>query len=162
MVEFDVRATADGTLVVFHDPVVGPGDGLPRLEEVVDLCSGRIILDVELKEARLEAATLRIVSPAEFVVTSFLPDVVAEVKRLRPDVRAGLLLAADAEQPDHAVADFLAPHVSLLDRDVVSGDGLVVWTVNDEERLRRYLADPRVAAVITDDPELALAIRAAL
>jgi glycerophosphoryl diester phosphodiesterase len=158
MVEFDVRATPDGTLVVCHDPVAEDGLGLPRLEEVVELCAGRIMLDVELKEPGLEDETLRTVSPAEFVVTSFLPDVVAETKRLRPDVRVGLLLAADAALPD-TPADFLAPHVTLLDRGLVSGNGLVVWTVNDDARLRRYLADPRVAAVITDDPERALALR---
>ena len=58
-------------------------------------------------------------------------------------------------------ADFLAPHVSLLDRGLVGEqhEGLVVWTVNDEPRLQRYLTDPRVAVVISDDPVLALAVR---
>ena len=90
-----------------------------------------------------------------------MPDVVSETKRLRPDVRVGLLLAADAELPAVVDVDFLAPHVSLLDRGLLSGhEGLVVWTVNDEPRLERYLADPRVAVVISDDPVLALAVRA--
>jgi len=160
MVEFDVRATGDGRLVVCHDAVDVDRPGVPRLAEVVEVCAGRISLDVELKQAGLEAETLRAVSGADFVVTSFLPEVVAETKRLRPDVRTGLLLAADAELPAEPAVDFLAPHVTLLDRDLVAGDGFVVWTVNDEERLRRYLADARVAAVITDDPALALRIRA--
>jgi glycerophosphoryl diester phosphodiesterase len=170
MIEFDVRATRDGVLVAFHDELrewtyrelcdrlpFAP----PRLEQVVEVCTGRIALDVELKEAGHEAEALGVVSRAEIVVTSFLPDVVAEVRRLRPDIRAGLLLAADAAVPVAADADFLAPHVSLLDRGAVGAehDGLVVWTVNDEPRLERYLADPRVAVVISDDPVLALAVR---
>jgi glycerophosphoryl diester phosphodiesterase len=164
MIEFDVRRTVDGVLVAVHDPLppvryaeLRPQP--PRLEEVVAVCAGRIALDVELKEAGHEDEALRVVAPAEHVVTSFLPEVVSEVKRLRPDVRVGLLLAADAEVPAVADADFLAPNVALLDRGVDAGDGAVVWTVNDEPRLRRYLADPRVAAVITDDPVLALAVR---
>jgi glycerophosphoryl diester phosphodiesterase len=165
MIELDVRRSGDGALVVSHDPVDATTRPLPRLEEVVDLCAGRIALDVELKEPGLEEATLRVVQRVDVVVTSFLDDVVAAAKQLRPDVRAGLLLGADTPLDDRiearrraAGADFLAPHVSLLDNGL-RGDGLAVWTVNDEPRLRRYLADSSVAAVITDDPALALRLR---
>jgi glycerophosphoryl diester phosphodiesterase len=170
MIEFDVRSTRDGVLIAFHDEVREWThrelcDRLPwappLLEQVVQTCAGRIALDVELKEHGYEAEALRVVAPAEHVVTSFLPEAVAEARRLRPDVRVGLLLAADAKVPEVTEADFLAPHVSLLDRGLVGEqhDGLVVWTVNDEPRLKRYLADPRVAVVISDDPVLALTVR---
>jgi glycerophosphoryl diester phosphodiesterase len=153
MVEFDVRRGGDGRLVISHDPL--PAPDVPTLDQVVELCAGRIALDVELKEAGLENEVLQVVASADVVVTSFLPEVVTAAKRLRPDVRTGLLLrrlpAADAP------ADFLAPHVELLHR--VPGDGLVVWTVNDEATLERLFGDPRVAAVVTDDVELALAVR---
>jgi glycerophosphoryl diester phosphodiesterase len=153
LVEFDVRRSADGVLVISHDPL--PRPDVPTLAEVVDLCAGRIALDVELKETGLEEEVLRVAAGSDFVVTSFLPEVVAMTKRLRPDVRVGLLLQREAVS--HPSADFLAPHVSLLDR--VAGDGLVVWTVNDEATLARLFADPRVAGVVTDDPGLALAVR---
>ena len=156
MIEFDVRRDPDGILVVSHDPLPQPGTA--TLEQVVAVCAGRIALDVELKEPGLEADTLRLVSSTDFVVTSFLPDVVAETKRLRPNVRAGLLLGRETTTiPDPAPADFLAPHFALLDR-VAPGD-LFVWTVNDEAMLEPLFADSRVAAVITDDPALALAVR---
>lgn len=163
MVEFDVRRTSDGVLVVVHDPLpllrydeLDPRP--PRLEEVVAVCAGRIALDVELKESGVERDVLEIVDHASFVVTSFLPDVVATTKRRRPDVRVGLLLDRDATAWDAASADFLAPHYTLLDRGLPGG--LVVWTVNDDSELRRCFDDARVAAVITDDPGRALALRA--
>ena len=155
VVEFDVRRDPDGVLVVSHDPL--PQPDVPTLEQVVAVCAGRIALDVELKEPGLEEDTLRLVSGADFVVTSFLAEVVAETKRLRPDVRTGLLLGREATPPRDAAADFLAPHVDLLDR--VAGGELYVWTVNDETMLRRLFRDPRVAAVVTDDLEFALAVR---
>ena len=151
--ELDVRRGADGVLVVSHDPA--PPPDVATLDEVVSVCAGRIALDVELKEPGLEEEVLRVVTGADFVVTSFLPEVLAATKRLRPDVRVGLLLHREIVSAPSA--DFLAPHVDLLDR--MSGDGLVVWTVNDEATLERLFADPRVAGVVTDDPGLALAVR---
>jgi len=163
MVEFDVRRTVDDVLVVVHDPLppvryadLDPTP--PRLEEVVATCAGRIALDVELKEAGMEREVLELVAAASFVVTSFLPEVVSAVKELAPPrIRVGLLLAAGAETWDIGPADFLAPHYTLLDRDLP--DELVVWTVNDEADLEQCLGDSRVAAVITDDPALAISLR---
>jgi glycerophosphoryl diester phosphodiesterase len=156
MVEFDVRRSADGALVISHDPL--PPPDAPTLAQVVDRCVGRIALDIELKEHGLEEEVLRIAADGDFVVTSFLPEVVATTKRLRPNVRVGLLLHREAVS--HPSADFVAPHISLLDR--VSGEGLVVWTVNDAATLERLFADPRVAGVVTDDPGLALAVRSGI
>ena len=165
MVEFDVRSTKDGVLVAYHDPLpplrydeLDPRP--PRLDDVVEVCTGRIALDVELKETGAEHEVLETVDRASFVVTSFLPQAVAATKRLRPDVRVGLLLDRNATSWDAGPADFLAPHHMLLDRELP--DGLVVWTVNDEDGLRRCFVDPRVAVVITDDPARALALRAQL
>jgi glycerophosphoryl diester phosphodiesterase len=154
-VELDVRRGAEGGLVISHDPL--PAPDVPTLEQVVELCAGRIALDVELKEADLELDVLHVVAGADVVLTSFLPEVVAEIKRLRPDVRTGLLL--ERLPPADVDADFLAPHHSLLER--TPGDDLVVWTVNDVALLEQLFADPRVAAVVTDDVELALAVRSA-
>jgi glycerophosphoryl diester phosphodiesterase len=157
MVELDVRRGADGGLAISHDPL--PAPDVPTLEQVVALCAGRIALDVELKEPGLAEDVLRVVSGVEVVVTSFLAEVVERTKQLRPDVRVGLLLNRDAQPPHDVIADFLAPHYELLER--IPGNGLVVWTVNDEATLERLFADPRVAGVVTDDLELALAVRSA-
>jgi glycerophosphoryl diester phosphodiesterase len=159
MVEFDVRRDPDGELVVSHDPL--PQPNVATLEQVVAVCAGRIALDVELKEPGLEEDTLRLVAGTDFVITSFLADAVAATKRLRPDVRVGLLLGSETRAiPDPTPADFLAPHYVLLDRLPLPSDGLVVWTVNDAALLERLFEDPRVAAVVTDDLALALAVRA--
>jgi glycerophosphoryl diester phosphodiesterase len=164
MIEFDVRRTRYGELVVFHDELPATFTRRPPLlAEVVELCRGRIRLDVELKEAGVEREALALLD-GDFVVTSFLDAVVASIKRQAAHVRTGLLVRKDDDPASFAArlaearADFLAPEVDLLDAGL-DGEQLCVWTVNDRPRLERYLADPRVAVLITDDPVLALELR---
>lgn len=75
-IEFDVRRTKDGALVVFHDPAVtcnkkvktvakltleelrscagARGGEIPTLDAVLDACGGKIKMQVELKEMGVE------------------------------------------------------------------------------------------------------------
>lgn len=200
LIEFDVRRTRDGELIAFHDDRVGGrpvgeltreeilieiGIEPPLLGDVLDLARGRVGLDVELKE---EGYTERVLKelcdrtdPEQLVITSFIDSVVAEVKRVKPSIKTGLLIGRG--QPEHLVrtrltelfparraracrADYIAMYFRLADLGALaraSGAGFpaYIWTVNDDDRLRRYLADPRVRGVITDRPDRALELRVA-
>src|SRR5207245_9676732 len=91
-VELDVRQTADGVLVVHHSP---PRRGTlvsrlayselqrrcrhrpPALEEAVELCARRAVLDVEVKEPGYEARVLDVLdahsSAQRPLISSFHP-----------------------------------------------------------------------------------------
>jgi glycerophosphoryl diester phosphodiesterase len=200
MIEFDVRRTRDGELIAFHDALAGgaPVSGLtrdeiegaagvrpPLLAEVLRTCAGRIRLDVELKEdgyvADVMAALRAGFDPAQLVVTSFLPAVVARAKEAFPEVRTGLLVGGDRSLLDlpgrlrelypvglarRVRADYLAPHYQLaalgvLGRAAAAGLPCLLWTVNSPALIRRYATDPRVAAIITDVAAQAVSIVAA-
>jgi glycerophosphoryl diester phosphodiesterase len=161
------------------------GVRLPLLDEVLKTCAGRIRLDVELKEdgyvPDVMAAIRGAVDVEQVVVTSFLAAVVAQAKDALPEVKTGLLVGTDA--PPHHVrthykqvfpiglarqarADYLAPHYKLADYGVVrraaaAGLPCLLWTVNDDADIRRFAADSRVAAIITDQAAKALQIVAA-
>jgi glycerophosphoryl diester phosphodiesterase len=197
-IEFDVRRTRDNELIVFHDARVAgvPVSALtrediatrrrrrpPLLRDVLELAEGRIRLDVELKEDGYVERVLALVrerfAPDDVVVTSFLDPVVAEAKRLDPEVRTGLLVGVErpaqrlrarrTEQRPVARAqacnaDYLAPHHALarlgtLARADAAGLPTLVWTVNRPEPLRELLADHRVAGIITNFPARALGLR---
>jgi len=116
--------------------------------------------------------------PAQMVVTSFLPAVVAQAKEAFPGAKTGLLVGEDRSPVDLAGrlrelypvdlaqrvrADYLAPHYRLaafgvLRRAAAAGLPCLVWTVNSPALIRRFATDPRVAAVITDVAAEALAI----
>jgi glycerophosphoryl diester phosphodiesterase len=160
------------------------GASPPLLGDVLALTRGRVRLDIELKELGyvtrvLDEVGAHGISPEQIVITSFLDRAIAEVKQSAPEIKCGLLLGAPVTErvvrtriselfPVRRVracqADFVAPHAKLarlgvLSRADAAGYSAYVWTVNDPSGLRRFLADPRVAAVITDDTALALAIR---
>lgn len=147
MVEFDVRRTGDGELVVHHDPGIGGkriadleysevsrlssalGYRVPRVQEVVNLTAGRIRLDIELKEIDCEDALIRLVfehfSAEGFVITSFERQAIAAVRALSPGVRVGLLVydvpgSRALEMFQETGADFLAPDCSILDRETLA------------------------------------------
>jgi len=170
MIEADVRLHED-TLVLSHDPA--PAASTPvRLDDLVRLAAGRIALDLELKEAGYEQRVLDAVDPRPpgLILTSFLPDVLARLRELDPDITTGLLIGPH----DHGRRDLrgratacgaqlLCPHVSQVTdalRSTAARSGpLVVWTVNEPRVLADMLRDAAVGRVITDVPSVALAIR---
>jgi glycerophosphoryl diester phosphodiesterase len=197
MVEFDVRRTSDRELIAFHDAAVGgvPLNGLtrkeieaatgvrpPLLAEVLQTCAGRIRLDVELKEDGYVQDVMAVLragfDPAQMIITSFLPSVVAQAKDAFPEVKTGLLVGDGGSITDVAArlrelypldvarqvrADYLAPHYRLaalgvLRRAAAAGLPCLLWTVNSPVLIRRYATDPRVAAIITDVAAQAVSI----
>ena len=108
-VEFDVQASRDGGLVVFHDlrldrltslrgPLRGRSlaelreAGIPTLEEVLELTAGRIGVMAELKSPWLfrrhdiVRRTVELLGP-DAVVVSFSRRAILETRRLRPSLR---------------------------------------------------------------------------
>lgn len=187
MIEFDVRRTGDGRLVVHHDPsrdgmplsgvrATALSDGraqTPRLEEVLELARGRIGVDVELKEPGCVSEVvpqLRRHGLETALLTSFHDDVVREAKELEPALTTGLLVGRyrsatelfPAGRLKRTRADVLVIHHLLLNTGVLTRTEhpCLVWTVNTSTRVDRLLTNPHVAGVMTDRPQAALDQRA--
>jgi glycerophosphoryl diester phosphodiesterase len=188
MVELDVRRSGDGRLVVVHDAAVAgmpvrrtslealraaTGLELAEFSAVVEFAAGRLGLDVELKEPGYEDEVLAALEPARaadppLIVTSFFTRVVRRVRVSEPDIDTGLLIRTAAVRLPRRLATsgarYLLPPASALRRGVLdaaarAGVEAIPWTVNAPDDLRRALAHPAVAGVITDLPELALEAR---
>ncbi|MGO9820427.1 MAG: glycerophosphodiester phosphodiesterase [Solirubrobacteraceae bacterium] len=156
---------------------LGPGHA-PLLEEMLELAAGRIALDVELKDGGgavgdIVATLARHLEPDSYVVSSFYDGVVTAVHEAAPELTVGLLLRPGRrprrlqERLQTTGASFLGLPMTLARAGLLAwaanhGRASMVWTVNDRRLLRSMLGDDRVAAVITDRPELALELRATL
>jgi glycerophosphoryl diester phosphodiesterase len=172
--EFDVRLTGCGRFVVCHDPTVesitiskaaaNQLTHLPLLEDVLQRYSQRAFLDIELKVAGMESKVLGLLREyrmeERYVVSSFLSEVVMELKTRSQKIQAGIICDKSGQLAcwRETNADYVIPHHSLVTRKLVkevhkTGQKLLTWTVNDRKTMLR-LADWGVDGIISDDTEL--------
>jgi glycerophosphoryl diester phosphodiesterase len=178
--EFDVRLSGDGLAVICHDAAVGGVEianttatklALPALEDVLQRFAQCAFLDVELKVAGLEKQTLAELKqhPPEkdYVVSSFLPEVLTAIHNLDSTIPLGLLCETHDRLRDwrQSTAEWVIPHFELVDRELVdlvhaAGKRVMVWTVNHAEHMREFAAWD-VDAIISDETDrLAEIVRA--
>lgn len=191
-IELDVLATLDGVAAVIHDEVLARltdgadvrdmthltwaelsqvvlrGDHrVPDLAAVLDAVAGRVVVNVELKSVAVAAPTAAVLSSRlhlPVVVSSFIPEALAELRKFVPTVDLALLTEVSAEGLAplealdglgcvawHAPARGLTAKAVDDARGVILGGPVRAWTVNTAEEARR-LARIGVAAVMTDHP----------
>jgi glycerophosphoryl diester phosphodiesterase len=196
-VEIDVQETVDGEVVVFHDsdfmktagsPLkiweakkadladldIGgwfdeefSAERVPTLEQVLQLCKGRAVLNIELKyyghDVNLEQRVIDIVERSdmadEVVIMSLNYDAVAKVRALRPQWTVGLLSSISLGNTSAFDVDFLAVNAATARRSFIrqaqsSGREVYVWTVNDPLAMSSMMSRG-VDGIITDEPALA-------
>jgi len=217
-VEFDVRMSADGHPVVVHDPAVdrttdghglvrdltlaelkglrvrssqgGKAEEIPTLDETLELLSGRVAIDVEIKNIPGEPdhdadrqdvvdATLRALDGAGFsgavLISSFNPSSIAHARAAAPDVPTGLLAVQAMPVADALRLATEGGHGWVLPaaRSVLEGGADLVTAAHDAGlRLGTWIVDEvddavrltgwGLDAVATNDPRaIAPAIAAA-
>lgn len=126
MLEFDVRPTADGTVVVFHDDTTERWNGVPqridqlsladvqqldiggaRVPTLDELChwaaSTDLDLNVEIKVTGIEAEVDRIVRQHglidRVVVSSFAGESLGRMRQIAPDIARGVLMGTTTLAP---------------------------------------------------------------
>ena len=172
--EFDVRLTADGHLVVCHDPRTGSIEiaraaaaklsALPQLQDVLARYQNRAFLDIELKVAGVEKIVLDLLQKHPprrgFVVSSFLPQVLRDLHALNPSVALGLICETKTQLRSWSELpiEFVIPHYKRVDaallRQIKSAQKkVVVWTVNAPAGMQS-LADSGVDGIISDNTSL--------
>jgi glycerophosphoryl diester phosphodiesterase len=190
MIELDVRRSGDNQLAILHDHNRAgvaldscsldqfedrTGFRPPLLGEVLEWASGRIALDVELKEdgyVEQLAPLLESFAAAgnDLLVTSFLDPLLARLAQIAPALRLGLLLEftamSAAARALAAGAGTVLPQMKLVNEPLLAelagaGLELIVWDFMAADHAP-LLPDARVAGVITDDVPGALAARTAL
>lgn len=189
--EFDLRLSRDGQPVVIHDRTVDRttdgtgavseldmseikklncdlGQKIPTLQEAVDVCKGRIDLQIELKAPGTARAACESIVRNQIIdnvlVTSFTLDYLVEIKKFSSLIRIGLLLKG---VPDEKLwdsikgmsLDYICPEAPFVSKGFVNiahekGLKVYVYGVNDVaawERMEKFGVDD----IGTDFPDLA-------
>ncbi|MEL6451522.1 MAG: glycerophosphodiester phosphodiesterase family protein [Pseudomonadota bacterium] len=143
-----VRAVPAGTLV--STSLLGGSEGVPPLDEVLDIVAGQVPLLIELKDqdgamgpdiGTLEAATARALHGYQGPVAlmSFNPHSVARLAELRPDLPRGLVTSG------YDPKDWPLPQATCARlRDIPDYDRVGASFISHDAR---DLARPRVAAL---------------
>lgn len=189
-IEFDVRYSKDRKLIIHHDPALKGrilsemnydeimelsesfGYRVPLLEDVLELCKGRIMLDIEIKEPETteETAekTLSLFKAEDFIITSFHDSVITKILNNFSGLKKGLLfddttkkdlkkrvlsLRPDIILPDFENFDFT---VNELIPDIPFDIKAIYWNVNTVEAMRRTLENDLTKGIISDFPETAV------
>ncbi|MEM2930505.1 MAG: glycerophosphodiester phosphodiesterase family protein [Thermoproteota archaeon] len=187
-VELDVRRTRDGELVVIHDAevdrttngkglvseltlkeikrlVTEKGEKIPTLEEALDFLDRRVRILVELKEAGVEEAVLKLIREKgvgrNVIIISFLENVLKKVRELDVDVETGLIYVRHGNPVKAALelkANYLLPlyrftNAAEIRRAHENGLKVIVWTINDEREASKY-AEKGVDGITSDKPDI--------
>lgn len=173
-VEFDLRLTGCGRVLVCHNAKVGKINvaratsrqlmHLPRLEDVLRHYGHRTFLDIELKVKGLESQVLEALRERQLnrncVISSFLPDVVMELKARSAIVPTGIICqkASQLMRWRELPAQYVIVHYSLLTRRLINlihnnGRKVFAWTVNDPKSMVR-LTNWGIDGIISDDTQL--------
>jgi len=163
------------------------GYPVPRVADVMQLIAGKATGHLDLKDTGGEETVvemaLDILGPGNFVVTTLEDESVAAIKARFPAVPAALSLGRNLNEVPRAAwaatrlselfpmrrlracrADWVAIHRRLAAAGVLArchraGITAMIWTVDEDAEIRRWLADPRVAVLITNRPGDAVAWR---
>ena len=165
------------------------GYQVPLAADLMRLLAGRAVGHIDLKEPRYASVivgqAVEILGAGGFVVTTGDDAAAAAIGRRFPGVQVALTIGGDAREearfrwrsawsPGHSrlarvlacQAGWAALHHRVASRRLLEecrrgGIRTMVWTVNGERALARWLADPCVDVVVTDRPARAAAIRGA-
>lgn len=196
--EIDVRETKDGVVVLLHDSSLKRTAGVPKkiwdvtylellgydvgswfskeyektrvptLAQVLELCKGKINLNIEIKlgnqDQGLIEKVVRLIEQYDFeqqcVITSASYSVITKVKKLNPEIKTGYILSiAYGNFYNSEYADFFSVKSSFINENMVRlshrlGKEVHAWTVNTKTELER-MKQLGVNNIITDKPLLA-------
>jgi len=200
--EIDVQLSKDGIPVVIHDYTLDRttnghgkvkdmnweqikrldagswkgrafrGEGIPSLEQVLDLAKGRLHLNIELKTIRnlypgIEKTVTDLIGSKgmrdDVVLTSFEPGALQRVKEIDPMYSTGLIYDSRWGDPARRVQElgcsflsisFARLNPGLIKRLTEQGVNVMAWTVDKAKEMRR-LADMHSDIMIcTNRPDI--------
>ncbi|RMF89365.1 MAG: glycerophosphodiester phosphodiesterase [Nitrospinota bacterium] len=200
MIELDVHLSRDGELVVLHDPDLRrttngrgtvralplssiqsfdagswfhrafAGERVPTLREVIELCRGKVGLDIEIKnpfpgypgivDKVLHLIRMYHLTADEVLLSSFDARLLVEIHRKAPSLPIGLITRHYSPALLSQVQQLRATYIlywlratrTVIRQIKATRTRLFIWTVNHRRTMRRLLRES-VDGIITKYPD---------
>lgn len=155
----------------------GTGYEVPLVARIAEALAGHVRGHIDLKETGYEDDLLRLVigalGPDGFVLTSLNDASIAYATTNFPDVLTALALSRGVRgliplrRIQRCGTKWVAVNKLLARQGVLrqcarQGIGAMVWTVDEDRLIDRFLRDPRVDVIVTNRPADVVARRAAI
>ena len=180
-IEFDVRKTKDDVLLVHHNASLkkhtkaiskmsyseikefnaSSDYKIPTLEEVLNLCSGKISLDIELKETGYEQSVvelaLKFYNIENLLFTSFKKKSLKAINDFDSNISTGFLFHKPIIINSIPLfVDYVLPYSSLCKLGYLKklekfGKPIIIWTVDKPTTKEKYM-QKNIFAIVTNDP----------
>jgi glycerophosphoryl diester phosphodiesterase len=183
-IECDVHETSDSKFIIYHDDDI---EGrpiseiplkeiqkiklkgqfkIPTLEETMDTCREKVMVNLEIKLVYSIDKFLKIVRaaarPDALLLSSFQGSLITELSDAAPEIPRGIITGFKVKDPVTTVkltrAQVMLPRFSfttmaLVDKMHIRSLKLIVWDCNTPEDIRSALAWD-VDGIITDSPDV--------
>lgn len=181
------RAVGDTSYNELCDHV---GYEVPKVNEIMGLLAGKMIGHLDLKEVGYEeeviTLAMRTFGAGNFIATTLEDVSIMNIKKAYPEVKTALSLGRSLDDLPRSRwlttrrseifpisrlracgADWVALNYKLARFGVMSSCrrheiGVMVWTVDTDDRIDRFLADSRIRVLITNRPGYAVTRRTAI
>ncbi|MBO5414431.1 MAG: hypothetical protein J6A17_02260 [Bacilli bacterium] len=183
-IEFDIHITKDNKLVVFHDDnlkrmtnvdkniqeldfneirrltLLDTNEKIPTLKEVLDLVSGKVLIDIEIKNTKKKKLIVKLLLEeldnynGEVIIKSFNPIIMKKIKNTTNKYKLGLLLTNSSNSRllnkvystsiflRYLKPDFIAINKRMLTKyyykRIKDKYSIFVWTIKKKEELNKY------------------------
>jgi glycerophosphoryl diester phosphodiesterase len=163
---------------------------VPKVANVMDMLAGKMIGHLDLKEIGYEEDVIELAlskfGAGNFIATTLEDVSIAAIKRAFPYVRTALSLGRGLNEvprsrwvsvlrselfplsrlrecgSDWVAVNYKLARLGVVGKCAQNDVGVMVWTVDSEEMINRFLADSRIDVLITNRPEYAVRRRAEL
>ncbi len=196
MIETDAQITQDGTIILNHDNGIKKttnekgfisrltlneikkiplknGEIMPTYQDLLDLCKGKIEINLEIKARRVEKLvtdiTLKNDMLKEVVFSSFSLKTLKKIREYNDDARLAYLIIIQgsfiarlnywmkklSELKVESINPFHMFISSKLVKEAHKKDiSIYPWTINDSTKIRNLIEEKNIDGVFTDYPDI--------
>lgn len=183
-IEFDIQLTKDNKLIIFHDNnlkrmtginkeiqeltynevkdiyLLNTKEKIPTFKEVLNLVSGKVLLDIELKNTKRKEKIVELVLEelknykGKVILKSFNPLIIKLIKKKTNKYKLGILISKTYDNPfidflfkvnipiKLVKPDFIAINKKLLSekyyKKMKDKYFIFIWTIKSEDEISKY------------------------